>query len=313
MKGLRLEATAEEIEAWFQHEDQNCGPVADTYWMMDRKKQCFRGMGFITFEEVSAAVRACKLHGQTHVTCPVAAPPPEQPLSTVAHPFGGKAKGANTEPPKGHLEVVPAKPMKSWAGEMHSGKTKKVYCKNLSYEIEDDDLLAFFKTHCPRANVQNITWLEDAESHTFNGSGVVSFATAAGASAAIKQAGKECLGRPIVIRATKAKQASREPQKKWAVKELSARPADGTEVCFVGNVPFDVTDEAMREFAGGEDAVKYIRWLEYEDTGKFKGCGFVQFHSVDHADAFVALNGTEFGGRAIQIDYSQRVAPSDEY
>ena len=36
----------------------------------------------------------------------------------------------------------------------------------------------------------------------------------------------------------------------------------------------------MREFAGGEDAVKSIRWLEYEDTGKFKGCGFVQFHSV---------------------------------
>ncbi len=33
----------------------------------------------------------------------------------------------------------------------------------------------------------------------------------------------------------------------------------------------------------------------------------------DHADAFVELNGTEFGGRAIQIDYSQPVAPAEEY
>ena len=36
----------------------------------------------------------------------------------------------------------------------------------------------------------------------------------------------------------------------------------------------------MRAFAGGDDAVKSIRWLEYEDTGKFKGCGFVQFYTV---------------------------------
>ena len=38
--------------------------------------------------------------------------------------------------------------------------------------------------------------------------------------------------------------------------------------------------QALREFAGGDDAVKSVRWLEFEDTGKFKGCGFVQFHTV---------------------------------
>ena len=38
--------------------------------------------------------------------------------------------------------------------------------------------------------------------------------------------------------------------------------------------------QALREFAGGDTAVKSVRWLEFEDTGKFKGCGFVQFYTV---------------------------------
>ena len=95
--------------------------------------------------------------------------------------------------------------------------------------------------------------------------------------------------------------------KKHAVKELSARPDGGTTVVFVGNLPFDVTDEQLKEFiGGGEEYVKYIRWLSFEDTGKFKGCGFVEFHDVESVDEFVKKNGQEFGGRAIQIDYSMR-------
>ena len=64
--------------------------------------------------------------------------------------------------------------------------------------------------------------LRQDDAGTFNGSCVVTFATATGASAAIKQSDKTCLGRQIVIRPSKAKRASSsDAQKKWRVKEVS--------------------------------------------------------------------------------------------
>ena len=289
VSGLKADATDATICAYFE---KKCGTVDDTYWLTDRKTSLFRGAGFMTFEEVDDAVKACGLTGAQ--------------ATSLAN--------------DGDLSIVPARPMASWKGTMHSGKTTKVFVKNMSYDIKEEDLIAFFQEHAPRAKVDNIQWRED-DGGNFDGTALVEFTSAGGASLAIDSChGVDCLGRAMTCKPATARMAQgitvdgKKPvgeNKALKIKPLGERPEGGTTVCFVGNLPFKVTDEEMTVFAGGEEIVKQIRWLEFEDTGKFKGCGFVEFHEEAQVDEFVKLNGTDFGGRNIQIDYSFKKKEGD--
>ena len=290
ISGLKQDSTDASVCDYFE---PICGVIDDTYWLTDRKTGVFRGSGFMTFEDAASAVTACGLSGSS--TCPVA--------------------------DNNALQVVPARPMASWKGTMHAGKTTKVFVKNMSYDITEDQLRDFFATHAARAKVQNIQWREDDGGH-FDGTAIVEFTSAGGASLAIDSCNEaECLGRSIVCKPATARMAagittgegkpSTGENKAKKIKPLGERPEGGTTVCFVGNLPFKVTDEQMTEFAGGDEKVKQIRWLEFEDTGKFKGCGFVEFHDQESVDQFVLLNGQDFGGRNIQIDYSVKKTSAD--
>ena len=288
VSGLKIDATDASICEYFEKE---CGIVDDTYWLTDRKTGLFRGSGFMTFEEPDIAVVAIGMSGATE--CPV-------------------AEGTD-------LKVVPARPMASWKGTMHSGKTTKVFVKNMNYEITEEDLVNFFATHAERAKIHEVQWRED-DGGNFDGTAIVEFTSAGGAALAIDCChGVEFLGRNMTCKPATARMAQgitdgvRKPSNDAAkkIKPLSERPEGGTTVVFVGNVPFAVTDEEMTEFFGGDEKVKVIRWLEHQDTGKFKGCGFVEFHSSEDVDEMVKLNGTDFGGRNIQIDYSFKKKEGD--
>lgn len=60
----------------------------------------------------------------------------------------------------------------------------------------------------------------------------------------------------------------------------------------------------MISFAGGESACKAVRFLTHQDTGKFKGCAFIDFFTAKDVDNFVLRNGENLMGRLIQIDYA---------
>merc|ERR1712087_537102 len=49
-------------------------------------------------------------------------------------------------------------------------------------------------------------------------------------------------------------------------------------VCWVGNLSFDIDDDAIKEFLKDCGTIENIHWLTHRDTGKFKGCGFLTFY-----------------------------------
>jgi len=78
------------------------------------------------------------------------------------------------------------------------------------------------------------------------------------------------------------------------------------ERLFCGNLSWDIDDDAIKEFFKDCGTINDVYWLEDRDTGKFKGCGFITFDSVDMGIAAMELNGTECIGREIKLDYSPR-------
>lgn len=74
---------------------------------------------------------------------------------------------------------------------------------------------------------------------------------------------------------------------------------------FVGNLSFNVTEDAMYEWFGAIGEVVAIRIATFPDTGKRKGFAHVEFATHEAAVKAVEYNGEDLDGRAVRIDLSE--------
>lgn len=80
---------------------------------------------------------------------------------------------------------------------------------------------------------------------------------------------------------------------------------------YVGNLPFDVTEEQLRNlFAQDGRQVSEVKVVTDRETGRPRGFAFVEMGSqADAAGAISALNGTQFGGRALTVNEARESEP----
>jgi RNA recognition motif-containing protein len=72
---------------------------------------------------------------------------------------------------------------------------------------------------------------------------------------------------------------------------------------YVGNLPHSATESELRNLFAPHGEIDSISIITDRDTGQARGFGFVQMKDSGEADkAIAALNGTEFGGRALKIN-----------
>jgi RNA recognition motif-containing protein len=80
---------------------------------------------------------------------------------------------------------------------------------------------------------------------------------------------------------------------------------------YVGNLPFDTNETQLRTlFSEGGHQVNEVKIITDRDTGRPRGFAFVEMGSQADADAAVnALNGRDFGGRALTVNEAREQAP----
>ena len=72
---------------------------------------------------------------------------------------------------------------------------------------------------------------------------------------------------------------------------------------FVGNLDFNVTEEAVRSLFESHGAVNSARIMTDRDTGRSRGFAFVEMENESEADqAIAALNGYTLEGRALNVN-----------
>lgn len=74
---------------------------------------------------------------------------------------------------------------------------------------------------------------------------------------------------------------------------------------YVGNLPFDATEEAVRAAFGAHGTVEKVSLITDRDTGRPRGFGFVEMSNADASRAMQAMNGADFGGRALKVNEAQ--------
>jgi RNA recognition motif-containing protein len=74
---------------------------------------------------------------------------------------------------------------------------------------------------------------------------------------------------------------------------------------YVGNLPFSATEDAVRTLFAPHGSVEKISLITDRDTGQPRGFAFVEMSNSDASRAIQALNGADFGGRALKINEAQ--------
>jgi RNA recognition motif-containing protein len=73
---------------------------------------------------------------------------------------------------------------------------------------------------------------------------------------------------------------------------------------YVGNLPFDSTEEAVRDLFSAYGTVESVKLITDRETGRLRGFGFVEM--AEGADeAINALNQSTFGGRALTVNLAK--------
>lgn len=71
---------------------------------------------------------------------------------------------------------------------------------------------------------------------------------------------------------------------------------------FVGNLDFGATEESLRSLFEPYGTVESVNLVVDRDTGRSRGFAFVEMADGDANKAIAGLNGTDVGGRALNVN-----------
>jgi len=200
-----------------------------------------------------------------------------------------------------------------------SEEIKKVFVGNLSYDIDDDGIKDAFKDV---GEIVAIDWFTYKDSGKFRGCGTLEFKTGAQAKKAVELNGTDLLGRAMKVEL----QAPRADKGGFGRGDRGGRgdrrgrgdrggrnggggghgpspKPEGCDTVFLGNLSFEVTEDAVKEVFGSCGTIQDIRWVEKE--GVFKGIAFMQFSESEATDKAVELAGTDIMGRPVRVDFAE--------
>ena len=120
-----------------------------------------------------------------------------------------------------------------------------------------------------------------------------------GCSCGAKDGKKDALRKP-------AKKAERKDDEKFEKRHPA--PADGSIEIYVGNLSYDLTEEALRKEFEAYGTVNSARIITNRLNGRSKGFGFVHMPNRPEAEAAVkALNDKEILGRKLKCNEAKNV------
>jgi RNA recognition motif-containing protein len=81
---------------------------------------------------------------------------------------------------------------------------------------------------------------------------------------------------------------------------------------YVGNLGYTVADNTLSEKFAQFGTVQSAKVIMDRDTNRSKGFGFVEMStSAEASEAISSLNGTDFGGRQMNVTEAKPMVPRD--
>ncbi|KAJ5937435.1 hypothetical protein N7454_004735 [Penicillium verhagenii] len=205
-----------------------------------------------------------------------------------------KAKKQKSEPStedgeKKKKKAEPANPATEDASAKRSDYG--VWIGNLAFTVTRDDLISFFTSNCsfPETTITRIHMPKGQERFgkvQNKGFAYVDFSNAKALEEAIGLSEQLVTGRRVLIK--NAKSFEGRPEKSRDQENANEKPGHPpSRRIFVGNLGFDVTKEIMEGHFGQCGALDNVHLATFQDSGKCKGYGWVEFEDIASAETAV--------------------------
>ena len=102
----------------------------------------------------------------------------------------------------------------------------------------------------------------------------------------------------------RAKEQTEQP-KEEAPEEAKDAEAERRKCLYVGNLPFSITEECLREVFGEYGEITEIRIPLNRNRGTPKGCAFINYTNAEDAEKAEAMNGKELDGRQLEVNIAK--------
>ncbi|KAF1992153.1 RNA-binding domain-containing protein [Aulographum hederae CBS 113979] len=165
-----------------------------------------------------------------------------------------------------------------------------VYCGNLFFEVNEDDLRIHFEPYGEIESVKIIRSIKDGRTLS-KGYGYVNFLHAEDAQKAIAARDQDVFqGRRMTVQ---------------EVRPRTKAPAGPTRTLFIGNISYDMSDKDLNDLFREVRNVLDVRVAIDRRTGSPRGFAHADFTDVAAAEkAMASLKDKEFYGRKLKVDFS---------
>lgn len=203
-----------------------------------------------------------------------------------------KKKGASiddkspTDPTSEHSEA----PQKA-ADQDSKRSSYGVWIGNLAFSVTKDDLRKFLISNCtfPESTITRLHLPNGPEKYgkpQNKGFAYVDFSNQKAVKEAIALSEQLLTGRPVLIK--DAHDFKGRPEKHQQAPEGTGDSGkQPSRRIFVGNLGFDATKEIIEEHFGKCGTVTNVHLATFEDSGKCKGYGWVEFEDIEASTAAV--------------------------
>lgn len=81
---------------------------------------------------------------------------------------------------------------------------------------------------------------------------------------------------------------------------------------YIGNMNFSTTEESIKNLFSKYGTVDSVEIIKDKYTEQSKGFGFVEMSDDDAEKAISSLNGKDFEGRRIRVNFAQEMPPRND-
>lgn len=182
-------------------------------------------------------------------------------------------------------------------GGVATEDSRTIYVGGLPYEVQDVEIEQYFSEY---GQVERIDKLTFSDSGRFNGIAFVTFDSGRSAKKALQANGQEFLeGRYLVVR--KYSRPNQDGKQGAQQHQKAIERTPGYHRIYVGNLPWNCTDELLREFfLSVECKIKFLR-MGTDKEGNFRGFAHLHFVDEEDMDKALQLNGEYIEGRQVKI------------
>lgn len=74
---------------------------------------------------------------------------------------------------------------------------------------------------------------------------------------------------------------------------------------YVGNLPYEVTDDDLRDMFSTFGSIAEIKLITDRETGRSKGFSFVEFDDESSVEGALTMNGQDYKGRPLKVSLAR--------